>query len=135
MAAPLAQLLAEYLHSHPMIGEALVPVPLHPKRLRQRGYNQASLLAKELSKITGLPVEEDALIRMQDVAPQARSKSAAERRQNVQHAFACNKDLTGKQILLIDDVCTTGATLDACAIALKTTGATSVWALTAARET
>lgn len=135
MAAPLAQLLAEYLHSHPMIGEVLVPVPLHPKRFRQRGYNQASLLAKELSKIIGLPVEEDALIRVQDVAPQARTKSAAERRQNVRHAFACNKNMAGKQILLIDDVCTTGATLDACAIALKTTGASSVWGLTAARET
>jgi ComF family protein len=134
MAAPLAQLLAEYLHSHPMIGEVLVPVPLHPKRLRQRGYNQASLLAKELSKIIGLPVEEDALLRVQDVVPQARTKSAAERRQNVRHAFACNKNMEGKQILLIDDVCTTGATLDACAIALKTAGASSVWGLTAARE-
>jgi ComF family protein len=135
MAAPLAQLLAEYLHSHPMIGEILVPVPLHPKRLRQRGYNQASLLAEELSKIIGLPVEEDALLRVQDVAPQARTKSAAERHQNVRTAFACNKDIANKQILLIDDVCTTGATLDACAVALKNAGATSVWGLTIARET
>jgi ComF family protein len=135
MAAPLAQLLAEYLHSHPMIGEVLVPVPLHPKRLRQRGYNQASLLAKELSKIIGLPVEEDALLRVQDVVPQARTKSATERRQNVRHAFACEKNMAGKQILLIDDVCTTGATLDACAIALKTAGASSVWGLTITRET
>ncbi|HUV52195.1 MAG TPA: ComF family protein [Dehalococcoidia bacterium] len=134
LAAPLAQLLAEYLHSHPMIGEVLVPVPLHPKRLRQRGYNQASLLAKELSKIVGLPVEEDALIRVQDVAPQARTKSATERRLNVRDAFACNKNMADKQILIIDDVCTTGATLDACAIALKTAGASSVWGLTLSRE-
>jgi len=134
MAAPLAQLLAEYLHSHPMIVEILVPVPLHPKRLRQRGYNQASLLAEELSKLIGLPMEEDALIRVQDVAPQARTKSAAERRQNVRHAFSCNINIAGKQILLIDDVSTTGATLDACAIALKTAGASSVWGLTVARE-
>jgi ComF family protein len=118
-----------------MIGEVLVPVPLHPKRLRQRGYNQASLLAQELSKIIGLPVDEDALIRAQDVVPQARTKSAAERRQNVRHAFACNRNMADKQILLIDDVCTTGATLDACAIALKTAGASSVWGLTVARET
>jgi ComF family protein len=117
-----------------MIGEVLVPVPLHPKRLRQRGYNQALLLAQELSKIIGLPVDEDALIRAQDVVPQARTKSAAERRQNVRHAFACNRNMADKQILLIDDVCTTGATLDACAIALKAAGASSVWGLTVARE-
>jgi ComF family protein len=135
MAAPLAQLLAEYLHSHPMMGELLVPVPLHPRRLRRRGYNQACLLAQELGKLTGLPVAEDALIRVRDAVPQARTKSAAERRQNVRHAFACPGALDGVQVLLIDDVCTTGATLDACAIALKSAGASSVWGLTVARET
>lgn len=135
MAAPLAQLLAEYLHSHPMMGEVLVPVPLHPRRLRRRGYNQACLLAEELSKLTGLPVAEDALIRVRDALPQARTKSAVERRQNVRHAFACPGTMEGVQVLLIDDVCTTGSTLDACAIALKSAGASSVWGLTVARET
>lgn len=134
LAAPLSQLLAEYLGSHPLKGEAIIPVPLYPKRLRQRGYNQASLLAQELGKLTGLPVVDDMLIRVQDSVPQARTKSAMERRNNVQGVFACPKSLEGKQILLIDDVCTTGATLDACAIALKAAGAGSVWGLTVARE-
>ena len=136
LAAPLSQLLAEYLGSHPLKGEVLVlvPVPLHPKRLRERGYNQASLLAQELGKLTGLPVAEDMLIRVQDSVPQARTKSAVERRHNVQGVFTCPKSLKGKQILLVDDVCTTGATLDACAIALKAAGVGSVWGLTVARE-
>ena len=111
-----------------------MPVPLHPKRLRERGYNQASLLAKKLSRLGGLPVVEDTLIRVRDALPQARTRSAIERRQNVQDAFVCHQGLEGKQVLLIDDVCTTGATLDACAIALKAAGAGSVWGLTVARE-
>ena len=134
LAMPLGELLNEYLSSHPLKGEVLVPVPLHPKRLRERGYNQASLLAQELGKLTGLPVVEDMLIRVQDSVPQARTRSAIERRHNVQGVFACPKSLEGKQILLLDDVCTTGATLDACAIALKAAGAGSVWGLTVARE-
>jgi len=134
VAAPLSQLLAEFLRSHPLKGEVLVSVPLYPKRLRERGYNQASLLAKELGKLVGLPVLEDTLIRVRDALPQARTRSAIERRRNVQDAFACHQRLEGRQILLIDDVCTTGATLDACASALKAAGAGSVWGLTVARE-
>lgn len=133
-ATPLAQLLANFLGSHPMKGEVIVPVPLYPKRLRQRGYNQASLLAKELSALVGLPVLEDTLIRLRDAVPQARTRNALERRQNVKDVFACHQGLEGRQILLIDDVCTTGATLDACATALKSAGADSVWGLTVARE-
>ena len=134
VATLLAQLLAEFLRSYPLKGEMLVPVPLHPRRLRERGYNQASLLARELGKSISLPVVEDTLVRVRDAVPQARTGSAIERRRNVQDAFACHKGLEGKQILLVDDVCTTGATLDACSSALKAAGATSVWALTVARE-
>jgi ComF family protein len=134
VATPLAQLLSDFLDSHPLKGDVIVPVPLHRKRLRQRGYNQASLLAKELSVLGSLPVAEDALIRVRDAIPQARARSALERRQNVKGAFACRQGLEGKQVLLIDDVCTTGATLDACATALKAAGAGSVWGLTVARE-
>jgi ComF family protein len=134
IADPLSQLLSEYLSSHALKGEAIIPVPLHPKRLRERGYNQASLLAKELSKLTGLLAMEGQLVRVRDTISQARTTSAIERRRNVQNAFVCNQGLTEKQILLIDDVCTTGATLDACAMALKSAGASSVWGLTVARE-
>ncbi len=134
VAATLSQLLAEYLGSHPLKGEVIIPVPLHSKRLRERGYNQAYLLAKELSKLVSLPVVEDTLVRVKDAAPQARTGSAIERRRNVQGAFICHRGLEERQILLVDDVCTTGATLDACATALKAAGAASVWGLTIARE-
>ena len=134
MAAPLGLLLADYLRSYPLPSEVLVPVPLHPKRLRERGYNQASLLAIEMGKLTGLPLVEGALLRIRDTVTQARTASAAERRSNVRDAFACPQELHGERMLLIDDVCTTGATLDACAMALRAAGAGSIWGLTVASE-
>ena len=135
LAAPLAQLLSDYLITNPLTGEALVPVPLHPKRLRERGYNQSSLLAKELGKLTNLPVVDDCLTRQRYTPPQARTSTVSERRSNVANAFACRDErLRDKQVLLIDDVSTSGATLDACAAALKKAGATSVWGLVLARE-
>ncbi|MFC1932071.1 ComF family protein [Chloroflexota bacterium] len=135
LAVPLAQLLNDYLVTNPMPGEALVPVPLHRKRLRERGYNQSSLLAKELGKLTNLPVVDDCLIRQQPTLPQARTSTVEERQSNVADAFACcNQRLRDKQVLLIDDVSTSGATLDACAVALKAAGVASVWGLVLARE-
>jgi len=131
----LAKLLQDYLATNPMPGEVLTPVPLHRKRLRERGYNQSSLLAKELGKLTGLPVVDDCLIRQRHAPPQARTSTVAERRSNVANAFACRDNrLRDKQVLLIDDVSTSGTTLDACAAALKAGGATSVWGLVLARE-
>jgi ComF family protein len=132
----LAELLADYLQLNPLPGEAIVPVPLHPRRLRERGYNQSSLLARELGKLTNLPVIEDCLIRVKEAQPQVKASNVEERRRNVIHAFMCqNEKVSGKQIILIDDVCTSGATLESCASALKSKGATSVWGLTLARET
>ncbi len=136
IAAPFSQLLADYLKANPLPAEVLVPVPLHPRQLRERGYNQSALLAKELAKIYELPVVEGALLRLRNTAPQARTASAEERKNNVQEAFGCgDQRLEGRHVLLIDDVCTTGATLDSCAVALKAAGAASVWGLTVARET
>jgi len=135
LAGLLARLLNDYLLDNPVPGEVLVPVPLHPKRLRERGYNQSRLLAKELGKLAGLPVVDDCLVRERYSLPQARTSSVVERRGNVADAFACrHRWLEGKQVLLIDDVSTSGATLDACARALKGAGAASVWGLTLARE-
>lgn len=89
-----------------------------------------------MSKLTTLPLVEGCLIRLRNTASQARAAGAEERRKNVEGAFEClDGRLQGKQVLLIDDVCTTGATLEACAIALKAKGAISVWGLTLARET
>jgi len=135
LAAPLAGLLSDYLGTNPVPGEVLVPVPLHRKRLRERGYNQSSLLAHELGRLTGLPVVDDCLVRQRHAPPQARTPTVDERRSNVAEAFACRDHrLRDRQILLIDDVSTSGATLDACAAALKEVGATSVWGLVLARE-
>ena len=136
LAVPLGGLLADYLQSYPLPTQVLVPVPLHPRRLRQRGYNQSTLLGRELSKFITLPLMEGCLIRLRNTASQARAADVKERRKNVEGAFEClDERLRGKQVLLIDDVCTTGATLDACAGALKAGGAISVWGLTLARET
>jgi ComF family protein len=135
LAAPLAQLLNDYLTSNPVPGEVLVPVPLHWKRLKERGYNQSGLLAKELGKLSRLSVVDDCLTRQQHTSPQARTATVDERYSNVANAFACSDQrLRGKQVLLIDDVSTSGATLNACAVALKAAGATSVWGLVLARE-
>lgn len=131
----LAELLADYLRSNPLPGEALVCVPLHPRRLRERGYNQSSFLARELGRRIDLPVIEDCLIRVKQAQPQVRAVDVAERRRNVADAFVCcDERVSGKQIILIDDVCTSGATLESCAAALKSKGAASVWGLTLARE-
>ena len=135
LALPLAGLLQDYLVINLMPGEVLVPVPLHPKRLRERGYNQSSLLAKELGKLTSLPVVDDCLIRQRHALPQAKTSTVAERWSNVANAFTCrDRRLRDKPVLLIDDVSTSGATLDACAAALKAAGASSVWGLVLAKE-
>jgi len=131
----LAELLADYLELSPLPGEVLVCVPLHPRRLRERGYNQSSLLARELGRRIDLLVIEDCLIRVKQAQPQVRAVNVEERRRNVADAFMCRDErVSGKQIILIDDVCTSGATLESCAVALKSKGATSVWGLTLARE-
>ncbi len=131
----LAELLAEYLKENPLPGEALVSVPLHSLRLRERGYNQANLLAGELGRRIGLPVIDDCLVRVKQAQPQVRAVDVEERRRNVAEAFVCRDErVSGKQIIVIDDVCTSGATLESCAAALKNRGATSVWGLTLARE-
>lgn len=131
----LAELLAAYLKSNPLPGEALICVPLHPRRLKERGYNQSSLLARELGRRIDLPVIEDCLIRVKQVQPQVRAVDVEERRRNVADAFVCRDEkVNGRQIILIDDVCTSGATLESCAAALKNKRATSVWGLTLARE-
>lgn len=136
LARPMAALMVDYLgEEEPIEADLLVPVPLHGRRRRLRGYNQSALLARELGRICGLPVDERALLRRRDTSPQARSADAEARRHNVADAFRAEPArVEGRRILVIDDVMTTGATLDACAHALREAGAASVWALTFARE-
>lgn len=133
LADPLGEWMAWYWKEHPLPADVVVPVPLHPSRLRQRGYNQAALLAWALSRRIGLPLDADALCRVRATASQMRLK-AADRRHNVEGAFHCPTDrMKGRRVLLVDDVCTTGATLEACADALREGGAREVRALTLAR--
>ena len=135
LARPMGELMAAYLKTEELPVDLVVPVPLFGRRQRLRGYNQSALLARELARLDGLPLAERSLSRRRDTPPQARSVDAEARRRNVAGAFAADgRRVDGRRVLLIDDVMTTGATLDACAQALRQGGAASVWALTFARE-
>lgn len=134
LAPELAEILYRYLQTHPLPGDSLVPVPLHPRRLRSRGYNQALLLASELGKLSGMEVDDGLLKRIKDTPPQAEATGLEQRRLNVADSFDCRGDVAGAKIILIDDVATTGSTLSACAEALKQAGASSVWGLTLTRQ-
>ncbi len=133
LAKTLAPLLATCYTITSLNTEAIVPVPLHRARHKQRGYNQAELLAKELTKHVQQPINVHTLIRCRPTKSQM-TLNAVERQHNVANAFTCrNNQLQDKTVLLIDDVCTTGATLDACAEALQQAGAKAVYGLTLAR--
>jgi ComF family protein len=136
LAAILARLMARA--GAALLGEAdlLVPVPLHPRRLAQRRYNQSALLAAALARSAGRPWVPDALIRARKTAPLG-ELSAAARLEAVRGAFQIKEraraSLVGRRVLLIDDVMTSGATLSACSDALLGAGVLRVDALVAAR--
>ena len=137
LAAPVGDWLVDaYLRDPEIQGaHAIVPVPLHPSRLRERGFNQAEELAKRLSEKSGVPVRQ-LLIRRRQTRAQA-DLDKEERLKNVEDAFFAQRGakMKGKTVLLVDDVATTGATLEACALALKRIGIRTVNALVVARQT
>jgi ComF family protein len=133
LAPPLGKLLSNYLSAYPLPADMVIPVPLHAEREQARGYNQAILLAQELGRAHRLPVANHGLTRTRATRPQV-ELGAPQRRVNVHDAFAATAQVAGKHILLIDDVCTTGATMEACGVALKARGAQSVWGLAVARS-
>lgn len=105
----------------------LVPVPVSEDRLRKRGYNQALILAREVSRLTGIPVREDVLGRVTDTLPM-KNMTPEERQNNLKRAFqSFGNDVSLNSIMLIDDIYTTGATIDACAHALSQKGAERVF--------
>jgi ComF family protein len=127
--------MAETLTSNFPLTAVLVPVPLSTRRERVRGYNQAKLLARELSEVTGHPLDERTLIRVRSTAPQVR-QDAISRRTNMRGAFKAREGIlpAGASVVLIDDVITSGATIEACAQALREVGISNVFALAFARE-
>lgn len=109
----------------PFRPDLILPVPLAPARLAERGFNQAIELARPLARALGAALEISHIHRRRDTVPQA-SLPWKERRQNIRHAFECEIDLTGKTVLVVDDVMTTGTTLDELARVLKGHGAVRV---------
>lgn len=137
LAQPLGRYLADFLLSRPFnqtIPEVIVPVPLHPIRLRERGFNQSTLLAAEVGRQLGVPLEEGALQRTRNTRHQAGLKEA-ERLRNVRDAFAAQNPglVAGKTVLLLDDVLTTLHTADECARVLSGAGAKAVLVVGVAR--
>ncbi len=143
----LGELLAPTWDSLPQAGEfvsaLIVPVPLHPSRRRERGFNQSELLAAGLVRALGrqsggaAPQIAKACLRRKRATPPQTGLSVAARRENLRGAFEVVKpdEVRGRAIVLVDDVMTTGATLSACARALKRAGAAQVMGLTLARAT
>lgn len=129
---PLGELLAGYWRGRVVTVDLVIAVPLHPKRLAERGFNQALEIARPLAAQLGLKPETRHVRRHIDTTPQA-SLPWKERAKNIRHAFACDIDLSGLAILIIDDVMTTGATLNELAGTLKAHGAARVENLVLAR--
>lgn len=131
LSALFSQLMCEHLNNR-RLPDLLIPIPLHPNRLRQRGYNQSLELAKALSKQLGIPICNNYLIRAIDTKSQASIPFKA-RKKNIQHAFALTQGKLPAHIALIDDVLTTGHTADAAAKLLRKAGAHRIEVWTIAR--
>jgi ComF family protein len=112
--------------------DVVVPMPLHPRRLRERGFNQAVEIARPLAQAAGLPLALEEVARVRDTAAQA-SLDRRARQSNLRGAFACRRRFDGLRVAVIDDVMTTGTTLESLARCLKASGATAVHNLIVAR--
>ncbi|MDR0529100.1 MAG: ComF family protein [Zoogloeaceae bacterium] len=112
--------------------DCVLPIPLHAERLKARGYNQSLELARHIARARGLPLLPDTLHKIRATTPQA-GLSLKARQKNLRRAFECRRDLSGKNILLVDDVLTTGTTANEAARALKARGARAVWIAVVAR--
>jgi ComF family protein len=133
LAGPLALLLAERLVVEGLAAEWVLAVPLHRERLRQRGFNQADLLAGELRRRLALGKPPGDLVRVRATPPQV-GHDRLWRLENVRGAFTWKgADLGGRPVLVVDDVATTGATLEACAAALRAAGSGPVIGVSVAR--
>lgn len=140
-AEPLADLIEEYILSLKinLDGHIVMPVPLSPKRFRARGFNQSECIARRLAERLGLRLETKRLVRTKHAKPQSETESVEERRNNIRGCFAVAGagvgagTVNGKNIVLIDDVTTSGATFFGAAQVLRAAGAAKIFALAAAR--
>lgn len=128
------QLLTTLKARTPTLGkiDVIVPLPLHPARMKTRGFNQALEIARPIARELGKPLLRFAASRVRDTAPQA-GLPRDERQRNMQGAFECHTDLSGQAVLVIDDVLTTGSSAHELARTLKIHGAREVWVAAAAR--
>lgn len=137
VAPAMGRMLFAQFSKYPELAgiDLIIPVPLHPKKKRQRGYNQSELLARCFAREAGLALDTTSLVRSRHTKSQTKLGRHA-RLENMVGAFTCVNapNIKGKTILLIDDVATTGATLEGCAVALKQAGARKIFAYTFARE-
>ena len=158
LANPLGQLMVKKLNQENIKNSILIPIPLHPKRLRWRGFNQAELLAQVISKELNIPVINNLLIRTKHTQPQAKIENAQQRQQNIKQAFGLNpqevwhnqvgtfetkvpldrpdlylNNLSNKTLILIDDISTTGATLKECTKILKSLKPKEIFGLVIAK--
>ncbi|HYV23859.1 MAG TPA: ComF family protein [Pyrinomonadaceae bacterium] len=134
--ARLLSLIREIQRREPLNGaEVIVPVPLHESRERERGFNQSAVIARELARVTKLPLDEHSFVRRVHTERHRAGMDARARRQSVEGAFVLRRNdlIAGKRVLLVDDVFTTGATVSACAETLTRADAAEVLVLTVAR--
>lgn len=136
-AEPLAEILANYVEKIPWSPDKfiVIPIPLGHRRLRQRGFNQSELIAEIFARRLDLPAEKRILIRAKNTAPQSETKNLEERNGNVKGCFLVVKpeSIAGRNIILIDDVTTSGATFLEASLALKEAGARRIVAMAAAK--
>jgi len=145
LAQPLSRLLIKCLTPGVKHGALVVPIPLHKRRLREREFNQAELLAKQVAEYFSLPLENNVLIRKKYTPQQARTRPHKERRQALKNVFEINPEFTkkclsqnknllnNKTIILVDDVFTSGATMSEAAKVLRRAGAKEIWGLVIAK--
>lgn len=122
----MAKVYAEFLKKRNV--EMLIPVPLYKTRRRKRGYNQAEILAKAISKETGIPVDSKSLIRVKGTTAQ-KELNDKERRRNIKHAFSVCRNINAGNVAVIDDIYTTGSTIDEAADTLLASGVGNVYFL------
>lgn len=153
LADPLSRLMANFLETslpeswqarqadHSTDSPILIPVPLHGRRFAWRGFNQAELLAQKISPYLNVSPTRNILFRSRHTLPQRATKTQTERTANIKNAFALmpnfntakNNFLKNKVVILVDDICTTGATFEDCARALKPLNPKEIWGLVVAR--